>query len=196
MSLLEELKKKLAPEDFTKVEEALGDDFNYDLVPRSRLNKVIQQRNALREENEELKEQIPDPDSDPKSGKGKGREKEGGEGSKTYTQEELEAEIAKKQTELRIKQAAMDKLKEKGAQDLDLVYGLLDQTKLAFNDKNELTGLDDQLTTLTKDKSFLFKESVPGGTGKDGQTDPENSSKLDAALNDVFGGFGVDMTSK
>ena len=48
MSLLDTLKKNLSPEVFSAVQDALGDDFNYDVVPRSRLNKVIQQRDEAR----------------------------------------------------------------------------------------------------------------------------------------------------
>ena len=48
MSLLDTLKKNLTPEQLSAVQDALGDDFNYDVVPRSRLNKVIQQRDEAR----------------------------------------------------------------------------------------------------------------------------------------------------
>ena len=48
MSLYDTLRKSLTPELFTQVTDALGDDFDYDVVPRSRLNKVIKQRNDLR----------------------------------------------------------------------------------------------------------------------------------------------------
>lgn len=48
MSLLDTLKAKLNPELFAQVTDALGDDFDYDLVTRSRLNTVIGQREAAR----------------------------------------------------------------------------------------------------------------------------------------------------
>ena len=50
MSLYDTLRKCLTPEQFTTVTDALGDDFDYDMVPRSRLNKVIKQRNELRDQ--------------------------------------------------------------------------------------------------------------------------------------------------
>ena len=50
MSIIERLKKNLSPEQYTAVMDALGDDFDFDLVPRARLNKVISQRNTLREQ--------------------------------------------------------------------------------------------------------------------------------------------------
>lgn len=198
MSLLETLKAKLDPETFGKVEESLGDDFNYDLVPRSRLNKVIKQRNDLKTEVEELRSQINNDDDDdddtlkqPKSSKSKQIEEPG---AKTYTQEELDAELNKKQKELQIKQTVMGQLTEKGALDADLVYSLLDSSKFDLNDKGELTGLNDQLTELTKSKGFLFKDDVPGGTGKDGgSNNGGKDSVLDAALDSVFGSYGVEM---
>ena len=47
MTFLETLRKNLTPEQLTAVQDAVGDDFDWDLVPRSRLNKVIKQRNEL-----------------------------------------------------------------------------------------------------------------------------------------------------
>lgn len=46
MSLLDTLKAKLDPELFAQVTDSLGDDFDYDLVSRQRLNTVIGQREA------------------------------------------------------------------------------------------------------------------------------------------------------
>lgn len=203
MSLLETLKAKLDPETFGKVEEALGDDFNYDLVPRSRLNKVIKQRNDLKTEVEELRSQVTnigddddDDDTSNQSRTTKGKKDKDG-GVKTYTQEELEAEIQKNQAALQLKQTVIGKLTEKGALDADLVYSLLDHTKIARNDKGEVTGLDDQLTEMTKSKGFLFKDDVPGGTGKDGNgAGSGNSTALDSALDSVFGSYGVEIESK
>lgn len=204
MSLLETLKAKLDPEIFGKVEEALGDDFNYDLVPRSRLNKVIKQRNDLKTEVEDLRSQVTnkgdddddDDDISKQSRTTKGKKDKDG-GVKTYTQEELEAEIQKNQAALQLKQTVIGKLTEKGALDADLVYSLLDHTKIARNDKGEVTGLDDQLTEMTKSKGFLFKDDVPGGTGKDGNgAGSGNPTALDSALDSIFGSYGVEIESK
>ena len=50
MSFQDTLRKSLTPELYTSVIDQLGDDFDFDLVPRSRLNQVIKQRNTLREQ--------------------------------------------------------------------------------------------------------------------------------------------------
>lgn len=49
--------------------------------------------------------------------------------------------------------------------DEDLVAGLFDKSKLILNDDGKVTGLEEQLTTISEDKKFLFKEEKPGGTG-------------------------------
>ena len=54
MSFQDTLRKSLTPELFTQVIDQLGDDFDFDLVPRSRLNKVIKQRNDFRDQLAEI----------------------------------------------------------------------------------------------------------------------------------------------
>lgn len=69
MSLLDTLKAKLNPDLFAQVTDALGDDFDYDLVTRSRLNAVIGQREAARRAaaRQQMSVQSPnfEPDSEP-----------------------------------------------------------------------------------------------------------------------------------
>lgn len=49
------------------------------------------------------------------------------------------------------------------AQDEDLVAGLFDKTKLILGEDGKITGLNEQLESLQKDKAFLFKtdETTP-----------------------------------
>lgn len=52
------------------------------------------------------------------------------------------------------------------AQDVDLVAGLFDKSKLILGDDGKITGLDEQLKSLKENKAFLFKEantSIHGG---------------------------------
>ncbi|WP_244832962.1 phage scaffolding protein [Clostridium sp. BJN0001] len=44
------------------------------------------------------------------------------------------------------------------AQDANLVAGLIDKTKLILGEDGKVTGLDEQVKGLKKDKAFLFKE--------------------------------------
>ena len=100
MSLKDTLRQKLTPELFTQVTDALGDDFNFDVVPRSRLNKVIGQRDTLKEQLEsalkgtQTKGGSEDDDDDddfqmPDTTKGKGKSKQKSSGT-TLTEEEIQ----------------------------------------------------------------------------------------------------------
>lgn len=55
------------------------------------------------------------------------------------------------------------------AQDADLVTGLFDKTKLILSEDGKVTGLDEQLKELKKNKTFLFKEEKSGIVIKGGK---------------------------
>ena len=190
MSLKDTLRQKLTPELFTQVTDALGDDFNFDVVPRSRLNKVIGQRDTLKEQLEsalkgtQTKGGSEDDDDDddfqmPDTAKGKGKGKKQSSGS-TLTEEEIQQRIneatQQAQNEVRIQYAGLDALRNANAVDPDLVFTLIDKSKLKFDDSGKLTGIDEQITALKTSKPNLFPEGgnkggrkdTPGGTGKDG----------------------------
>ena len=190
MSLKDTLRQKLTPELFTQVTDALGDDFNFDVVPRSRLNKVIGQRDTLKEQLEtalkgtQTKGGSEDDDDDddfqmPDTTKGKGKGKKQSSET-TLTEEEIQRRIneatQKAQNEVRIQYAGLDALRNANAVDPDLVFTLIDKSKLKFDDSGKLTGIDEQITALKASKPNLFPEgsnkggrsNTPGGTGKDG----------------------------
>ena len=53
------------------------------------------------------------------------------------------------------------------AQDVDLVAGLIDKSKLIVGDDGKIVGLDEQVKSLQETKSFLFKpQEQPGDDGK------------------------------
>ena len=199
MSLHDDLQKKLNAEQMQQLDDLLGDDFDWDLVPRSRLNKVISQRNELRKQ---VGTNDPTKKKDPKK-KASEDDADDDDDNLTYTKEELEtllqAERAKSQAEVnafKVKQATLSKLQTEKALDPELVFGLLDNSKLSLNDKGELQGLDEAgFKTIQEGKKFLFGESdpdpdVPPGTGKDGQgKGGKGGDAVDAALADVFAGY-------
>jgi hypothetical protein len=202
MGLKEMFKKRLTPELLTQVEDALGDDFDYDMVPRSRLNKVIKQRNEYKEQlsamDTEAKEDDDDDEDDDEKDKGAAKKS-----TKTPDVAALKAEIdrlklenAKAVEDLKLQYAVLDKLRDAKAIDPDLIMksGLIDKTKLAYNDKGELTGLDEQLTDLVKNKAFLFQGDEGGagsGTGKGSGGSGGGTSALDTQLDSIFAGYGV-----
>lgn len=213
MSLKGTLKKALSQEQFDQVIDALGDDFNFDLVPRTRLNKVIRQRNELQklvdEEGQSSSDSADDSDLDDGSDDGDPtpqlqQPKKAPKGHKTI--EQLEADHKREIEELKIQYAVAEKLRGAKAVDPDLIWngGLLDKSKLKFDEAGKLTGFDDQLKGLQKDKAFLFSEvpsedknqgagdgGVPAGTGRGGSADKPDISAIDSKLNNVFAQFGV-----
>lgn len=206
MSLFDDLRKKHTPEEMQTLMDILGDDFDDDLVPRSRLNKVIKQRNDLKKQlstpthGTNSDDDSDDDDSDDKNG-----------GLTTYTEKEvqklLKAEQAKATQgiqQVEIKYATLSKLREANALDAELVYGLLDSSKLSLNDKGELQGLDESgLKTIQESKKFLFRDpnaesGVPAGTGKGAGAGGKgkNEDAVDAAIASIFAGYGVKQSNE
>lgn len=183
MSLYDSLRKALTPELFTQVTDALGDDFDYDVVPRARLNKVIKQRNDLRDQlagNTQAQRGTSKTDEDDDElNTGKSAE------SKPVNVAELRAQWQKEQDAavkaVRIQYAALEKLRAANVIDPELIWSsnVLDKSKIDLDDKGQITGMDDMLTQLQKDKAHLFKKAtdgVPGGTGKESGDEDKGGS--------------------
>lgn len=182
MSLLDTLKKNLTPEQFSAVQDALGDDFNYDVVPRSRLNKVIQQR-------DEARRQLAGTGSGGQGGEGDEGDEGSGNGAgsgaagKGFTQADIDAAVKAandaneaKLKQLRMNHAVLAKLQEQNFVDPNLILsaGLIDTTKVTLDDNGVITGgLDDQLSSLAEARPYLRNGSNGGqrGTGKQGGSD-------------------------
>ena len=169
MSFQDTLRKSLTPELYTSVIDQLGDDFDFDLVPRSRLNQVIKQRNTLRE-------QLAENPQARGAGK-KGEDEEDDEGIDIdKLQKQWQAQSDQAVREVKIQYAALDKLRAADVIDPELVWSsnVLDKKALKLDDAGALTGLDEQIETLKKSKTHLFKQAQqepPGGTGKNGGED-------------------------
>lgn len=209
MSLQDSLRKKLTPEKFQEFIDLLGDDFNYDLVPRTRLNAVIRQRDDLKEQLEIG--QHPDGESDSKHDE-QGQSSESKPAKKDATQEiraQLEAEKLAAISEVQTRYAVLDKLRsaDVGAIDPEFVCNLLDteikEGKIKRNDKQEIEGLDEILSGMKESKTFLFREkeadtssgrkSAAAGTGfqHDTAQEPTGLTGVDAELAKVFAASGV-----
>ena len=182
MSLLDTLKKNLTPEQLSAVQDALGDDFNYDVVPRSRLNKVIQQRDEARRQLNGAGTGGQGDDGDD-GGAGSGNGAGSGAAGKSFTQADIDAAVnaAKADHEKQLKQLQMNhavlaKLQEQNFVDPNLILsaGLIDTTKVTLDDNGVITGgLDDQLSSLAEARPYLKNGSNGGqrGTGKQGGSD-------------------------
>lgn len=201
MSFKDTLKKALTPELFTQVTDTLGDDFDYDMVPRSRLNKVIGQRNDYKRQLEDGAshtdgQQGDDGDTDSTQQPG------GDKGGKSFTQAEvdklLKAEKAKYDTELENlnkQTATISLLEAAGAINPEMLIkaGMVDPSKLTKDKDGKYTGLDDDIKSVKEGNAYLFGEGDDGhqrGTGKDDGDDSGSSkSKLDTALDQIFGPY-------
>lgn len=182
MSLLDTLKKNLTPEQLSAVQDALGDDFNYDVVPRSRLNKVIQQRDEARRQLNGAGSNGQDDDGDD-GGVGSGNGAGSGAAGKGFTQADIDAAVQavkdaheKELKQLRMNHAVLAKLQEQNFVDPNLILsaGLIDTTKVTLDDNGVITGgLDDQLSSLAEARPYLKNASNGGqrGTGKQGGSD-------------------------
>ena len=182
MSLLDTLKKNLSPEVFSAVQDALGDDFNYDVVPRSRLNKVIQQRDEARRQLNGAGTGGQGDDGDD-GGAGSGNGAGSGAAGKGFTQADIDAAVnaakadhEKQLKQLRMNHAVLAKLQEQNFVDPNLILsaGLIDTTKVTLDDNGVITGgLDDQLSSLAEARPYLKNASNGGqrGTGKQGGSD-------------------------
>lgn len=177
MSLYDDLRKKLTPEQFTSVTDALGDDFDYDVVPRSRLNKVIKQRNEWKEKAEGVAQPTApagkeDDDDDFTDDHGKGKSNPATGKAKPVDEAALRAQFEQEKQRMRIEFAALNALRGMDALDPELALTQIDLADVKL-ENGKLVGFDDKASALKESKSFLFKATrkrsdAAGGTGKEG----------------------------
>lgn len=199
MSLRDTLKKNLPADLQTQVFDALGDDFDYDVVPRSRLNKVIGQRNDLKNQLNQLNTKGAD-NSDDDDGDDN-IEPSGIDLKKFVSRKDHEKELqdlkdahAAELESIRKNNVAMEKLRAKGAVDPDTILksGLLDMKDMTFGDDGTLSGIDDAIERLVKDKAYFFSDNDSNhqrGTGKGGEDDKGGGSDVDTKLDAIFSRF-------
>lgn len=181
MSLKDDLRKTLTPELFTQVTDALGDNFNFDVVPRTRLNTVIGQRDLLKEQIEKsggttqsITKPV-DPDDDGfvppivKGAKTTTVTPESIEAIKAQLEEATKAQILG----VKLQYAGLDKLRSENVVDPDVALSLIDLSKVKFKDDGTMEGFDEQVATLKETKKYLFgeppkkRDGTPAGTGKE-----------------------------
>lgn len=88
----------------------------------------------------------------------------------TAARERYESELKEQRMAAAIRIALGD-----SAQDIDLVAGLFDKSKLILSEDGTVTGLEEQLKSLKKEKGFLFKEEKPHQTQIKGGKPAEGS---------------------
>lgn len=195
MSLYDDLRKKLTPEVFTQVTDALGDDFDYDVVPRTRLNKVIKQRRELREQLESIAQQTGQGSSSGADG-ATDDDDDSGVPAKNVDIDSIRQQFAQERDaeilRMRVQYAALDKLRIGGAIDPEFVVKLLDMDSVKVDGDN-ITGLDEQIETLKGSKSYLFGETTTSnrskgksGTGKGEGSDGSEGDGQEMKVSDFM----------
>lgn len=193
MTLLEKLREKLGPELAGQVEDAVGDDFDWDFVPRARLNKVIGQRNTAQSK---LQAYL---DKQSSNAEGDDDDIPNAEGNNGNTEtrrhnkanevniDELNAQHQKDLANVAKRYAVLDLIRAKGALDPKLVLGQLDLDKMNLKEDDTLEGFDEQFNPWAESHSYMFQNSnsnsdnsnggIESGTGKNAAGD--NSTDVD-----------------
>lgn len=198
MTLLNALTKKLPAELMAQVRDALGDDFDFDYVPRTRLNTVIGQRNELRTQLADVQadgkgapEDAKDDDVDDK--------KPGTKVTKTVKDdkgpdlEAIKAQHIKEMSDLKIRYALTEEMRAAGVKKPELLMAQFDFSKLSVDEAGKLVGHAEGLEAWKESDPYLFStpgDDVPPGTGVEGAKGGEDKSKVtavDAQLNNIFG---------
>lgn len=193
MTLLEKLREKLGPELAGQVEDAVGDDFDWDFVPRARLNKVIGQRNTaqakLQAYLDKQSSNTDDDDDDIPNAEGNNGNTETRRHNKAneINIDELNAQHQKDLANVAKRYAVLDLIRAKGALDPKLVLGQLDLDKMNLKEDDTLEGFDEQFNPWAESHSYMFQNSnsnsdnsndgIESGTGKNAAGD--NSTDVD-----------------
>lgn len=195
MTLLEKLREKLGPELAGQVEDAVGDDFDWDFVPRARLNKVIGQRNTAQSklqaylDKQSSNAEGDDDDDDISNAEGNNGNTETRRHNKAneVNIDELNAQHQKDLANVAKRYAVLDLIRAKGALDPKLVLGQLDLDKMNLKEDDTLEGFDEQFNPWAESHGYMFQNSnsnsdnsndgIESGTGKNAAGD--NSTDVD-----------------
>ena len=171
---LDELLGKIGVSDDKKAEaeKAFKDFLDGAYVPKSRFNEVNEEKKTLQATVGERDKQLED------------LKKNAGDNADLKEQIKNLQEANKKAAadyEQKIKDTKLDAAIKiavgSSAQDVDIVAGLIDRSKLILGDDGKVTGLDEQVKELQTSKAFLFKTDTgkppyqPNGGG-DPQKNP------------------------
>lgn len=169
MSFQDTLRANLTPELYNQVMDQLGDDIDLDLVPRARLNKVIRQRNELREQ---LQGEPQTPAAPAQT-----QPEPSEPNTPSVDIEALKAQWLAEQgdavKDVRIQYAVLEKLRGANAIDPEVIWsaGLVDKSKITVDDNGMVSGVDEAIEDVLSRKPGLFAPktpNVPAGTGKHG----------------------------
>ena len=170
-----DLKELLGEELFEQVNEKLGDKHKIDIVndgrwiPKSKFDDVNEEKNKYKEQIEGLNEEL---------GKLKDKAKDNDDVTKKI--EDLEKEIEDKEKEMekiRKTNAIKFEVLKANPKDVKDILPHIDGEVVKIED-GEIRGLKEQLEKLKEEKSYLFKEETPAGTGGSKGNPPRDKGKV------------------
>lgn len=85
--------------------------------------------------------------------------------------------------------AVANALSKVNARDVDDIKALIKLDDIKLDDKGELTGLNEQVTTLQESKAYLFDSVKPIVSGIDPVGGAANNDSFDSAINAVIEGY-------
>lgn len=153
MSIKELLEKIGVTENLDSAEKEVKSFLDGAYVPKSRFNEVNEEKNTLKNTVADRDKQLEDLKKASGDAEGLKNQIAQLQADNKKAKEEAEAKLKDLQFSNAIKLAIVET-----AQDVDIVSGLFDKTKLILGADGKVTGLDEQLKALEKDKPFLFKQ--------------------------------------
>ncbi len=142
----------IADESKEKAAEAIRSFLDGAYVPKSRFNEVNEEKKTLQAALSDRDKQLDELKKTAGSNDELAQQIKDLQTANKKAAEEYEA----KMKDMRLS-SAIQLAVAADAQDVDIVAGLFDKTKLIVGDDGKITGLTEQLTALKKDKPFLFK---------------------------------------
>ena len=152
---LQELLAKIgiAKENMESAEKEFKAFLDGSYVPKSRFNEVNEEKKTLQTTIADRDKQLETLKKNSGDAEGLKKQIEQLQADNKKAKDEAEAKLKDLQFANAIKLAIVEK-----AQDVDIVSGLFDKTKLILGEDGKVTGLEEQLKALEKEKPFLFKQ--------------------------------------
>lgn len=152
---LQELLAKIgiAKENMESAEKEFKAFLDGSYVPKSRFNEVNEEKKTLQTTIADRDKQLETLKKNSGAAESLKKQIEQLQADNKKAKDEAEAKLKDLQFANAIKLAIVEK-----AQDVDIVSGLFDKTKLILGADGKVTGLEEQLKALEKEKPFLFKQ--------------------------------------
>lgn len=152
---LQELLAKIgvAKENMESAEKEFKAFLDGSYVPKSRFNEVNEEKKTLQTTIADRDKQLETLKKNSGDAESLKKQIEQLQADNKKAKDEAEAKLKDLQFANAIKLAIVEK-----AHDVDIVSGLFDKTKLILGEDGKVTGLEEQLKALEKEKPFLFKQ--------------------------------------